>query len=891
MIIKSSQTENTRNLLRSLWRRRRRRWLISACLSCALIILIALPSFYFGMFIKTEDSLRSFTFRSWGLSLLRHKLGFIPNHLKSYFATCERIDIDVKYIDFQQLAFQRKLALEHGSAYRIHPENRGYVPAKIRYNGDSYRVKIKLKGGQSDHWADEERWSFKIELKDGKTIMGMSNFALQHPWTRSFMNEWLLHELLREHDLIALRYDFIDLTLNGRHLGIYALEENMGKALIENNRRREGPIVHYNTDVIWSGVSDVSAYFHNSDITAYESEKISNNPTLRPQFEQARNLLECFRTGRLATHQVFDIDKMAEFMAIIDLTGHHHASELYNLKFYYNPITSLLEPIGYDNQYILALKQEGLLGANRKIGPIDTEAKEAWQWHARLFADREFYNRYISALDSIADREKLDDFFTRIDSEFQNKINILHKSYPWYYFENKAVLYDNISYIRKVLDSTKNLQAYLKSSAPTSGHIDLEIGNICDIPLEVTGLTLGPHGPFRPQREITLQPGASGRPVDYCTVCFALPANLTSDDPNLANMEVRYRFPGAARFKTDTVHPWPRLDETFVKNDLIRQKPNHDQFDFLTVDAANHTITINNQSSVITINRNVILPAGYRVICPAGTTLNLTDSACILSFAALVFLGTSERPILIRSSDHTGQGLVVMKAQAPSTLQYVHFDNLCYPRQFDWELTGAVNFYESTVCISHSQFTGNHSEDGLNIIRSTFRLEHSLFENTFGDALDADFCQGHIVHTNFLDCGNDAIDVSGSEIQLHHILIDRAGDKGISAGERSRIDGQMVAVLHSEIALAGKDTSGIMINNVEIADCRIGITAFQKKSEYGPAFIRIHDLKNNSSTIPYLVEERSVVWVEGKKISPDRKNVKDILYGVEYGNSSKQLPL
>ena len=82
-----------------------------------------------------------------------------------------------------------------------------------------------------DHWGDKEKWSFKIELKDGHTLMGMSNFALQHPWTRSFMNEWLLHELFREHNLIALRYDFVDLTLNGRHLGIYALEENMGREL------------------------------------------------------------------------------------------------------------------------------------------------------------------------------------------------------------------------------------------------------------------------------------------------------------------------------------------------------------------------------------------------------------------------------------------------------------------------------------------------------------------------------------------------------------------------------------------------------------------------------------------------------------------------------------
>jgi len=36
-----------------------------------------------------------------------------------------------------------------------------------------------------------------------------------------------------------------------------------------------------------------------------------------------------------------------------------------------------------------------------------------------------------------------------------------------------------------------------------------------------------------------------------------------------------------------------------------------------------------------------------------------------------------------------------------------------------------------------------------------------------------------------------------------------------------------------------------------------------------------------------LVEERSVIQVDGKFIQPNKDNVKNILYGVEYGKSSK----
>ena len=46
---------------------------------------------------------------------------------------------------------------------------------------------------------------------------------------------------LRREGLIALRYRFHELFVNGESFGIYAFEEHFGKRLIENNGRREGP--------------------------------------------------------------------------------------------------------------------------------------------------------------------------------------------------------------------------------------------------------------------------------------------------------------------------------------------------------------------------------------------------------------------------------------------------------------------------------------------------------------------------------------------------------------------------------------------------------------------------------------------------------------------------
>ena len=42
---------------------------------------------------------------------------------------------------------------------------------------------------------------------------------------------------------VSLRYEFVDVVVNGVYKGVYALEEGFNKRLIENSNKREGPII------------------------------------------------------------------------------------------------------------------------------------------------------------------------------------------------------------------------------------------------------------------------------------------------------------------------------------------------------------------------------------------------------------------------------------------------------------------------------------------------------------------------------------------------------------------------------------------------------------------------------------------------------------------------
>ena len=83
----------------------------------------------------------------------------------------------------------------------------------------------------------------------------------------------------------------------------------------------------------------------------------------------------------------------------------------------------------------------------------------------------------------------------------------------------------------------------------------------------------------------------------------------------------------------------------------------------------------------------MIIPEGYDVKGGEGLKIDLTNSAKILSFSPLHFTGSEESPINIFSSDTTGQGIIVINANAGSLMEYVHFINLSYPAPSGGKIT------------------------------------------------------------------------------------------------------------------------------------------------------------------------------------------------------------
>ncbi|MEX0361521.1 MAG: hypothetical protein AB3N10_11120, partial [Allomuricauda sp.] len=79
----------------------------------------------------------------------------------------------------------------------------------------------------------------------------------------------------------------------------------------------------------------------------------------------------------------------------------------------------------------------------------------------------------------------------------------------------------------------------------------------------------------------------------------------------------------------------------------------------------------------------------------------------------------------------------------------------------------------------------------------------------------------------------------------------------------------------------------VELSDIEISGTRLGLSSFQKKTEYGHGLIKISNLKLKNIEVDHLVENGSTLTIDGIPVQTVSNNVIDQMYGNEYGKSSR----
>ncbi|NQY09924.1 MAG: CotH kinase family protein [Flavobacteriales bacterium] len=442
--------------------------------------------------------------------------------------------------DIKKLEAQRVLAMEVGQYYKDDKRFTGYLKGGLEFEGNESKIKLRQKGLFEDHFKDPLKASYKIKLENGVSVLGMEKFAIQHPKTRGHLNEWYLHQFFRYEGLIALRYNFVEVYINDRDAGVYALEENMHKNLLENNKRKPGPILRFDVE----GEGPIFSH----KISAYNLKELKKDTFMKSQFKRAKQMLKDFRKGTKRASDIFDIESFAKFYALIDLTGHHHASHVFNLKFYYNPVSELIEPIGYDNSSFSNIKEEGLLGSEKTVdAPLKNRGEIVWKndpFTERIFNDGEFFKQYVNNLTAYSKTTWLDAFFEQNADAAQEKMGILYKSYPFYIFEGKEILYSNQVWINNMLTDCVSPKVKKKIVNLGNGNGSLILRNQNKLPLEIVSVNV--NGVDVELGAKLLQPYYAKEMPSFDSI------EIKTASKEIISIETFYRFLGTSQIQSKT---------------------------------------------------------------------------------------------------------------------------------------------------------------------------------------------------------------------------------------------------------------------------------------------------------------------------------------------------
>lgn len=291
-----------------------------------------------------------------------------------------------------------------------------------------------------------------------------------------------------------------------------------------------------------------------------------------------------------------------------------------------------------------------------------------------------------------------------------------------------------------------------------------------------------------------------------------------------------------------------------------------------------------------TLGKKIIIPKGLKVVLKAGETIDLISSSSILSYSAFNINGEIDKMVKVTSSDSTGEGIHILQNKDSTKINYLDFSNqfslydtLKYNHQ---SLPSAFTVYGGKVTINNSDFKDLKSEDAVNLFRCKFKIGNIKIENTFSDAFDADFCTGFMKNCNFINCGNDGVDISGGRLEISESKFLNIKDKAISAGEESKLKASKCMIQNSSMGIISKDLSVVESIENKLLDCEIGYCAFQKKGEFGPAEIFSTSDEITNCLLNNLIEYNSNLTFDGEKIRVFQNNVIDYLYGKKYGKAT-----
>lgn len=842
-----------------------------------LIFGLILAGFIFSSytFSKTKNN-----FLYYFSKVGRYEYLYLPNitikALKSNFYKINNINLEIKFDDILIIENIRKDAIAQGAlpSSDLMPK----VKANIIFNEKKYRGDIRLKGDRKAHFQDKKKSSYKIELDKNQYLFGLKKFSIQKPRLRNYVHEWIFHEMAKDFNIIKIKYDFINLSINGEDKGLYVIEEGFGKELIERNQRRNGPI--FGLD---EGVYDQMLYPHIliSEKPVFEIynkkywARDENNSLARIASQKLRD----FFNDQINLDQVFDLEKWAAYFAVVDMTSTYHGAFLKSVKLYYNPINGLFEPIPFDghrhkpNYHKHNLNYDNRILIDIITNPVDQDEIAGFIWLKKFFfkneeLNQEFYNLYLENLNTISSQTYVDEFLLKNSKKIEEINSHIYADYFYYDSINEYGVGLYYFLIDDFLHQAKNIQEKLKIKRKMQVLQKSESEFLVKNYYKNYGaLFVDKFICNRNNKNIEIEINERLKNFSDTTVQLS--------EEQIKNLQCTYvNF--VNKYNENSI----LLKIDYINSDYPYKKFKNIEHKILNKYFVQEGKQLFLQSDEIIIDQNLYIPKGFKVIVKPNQKILLINNAFIISNSPWTIGGKNGEVIITGEKNNLGGGILIGDNEELSKIQNTKISYLAGNKNnlnSEFLIFGSINFHQTNVEINNVNFENIYSEDAINIFRSSFKINNNSYINIDSDAIDIDFSNGEINSVNFENVENDAIDFSGSKATIYNSYFNNVNDKLISAGENSKINIFKIKAFNSHAGIISKDGSEVYSSDIDFNGVLIPFAAYQKKKEYnyGSLIVKNYDINNFSTK--WIKDKESKITINDIPIEIETEKILSII--------------
>jgi hypothetical protein len=791
--------------------------------------------------------------------------------------------LEIQSGGYAQMAEQRQAALNKGGIWE--GDNASFT-ANVRFQEQQLTALVRLSEGPVVK-REEGQWSLEIGVLDQARLLGMRAFFAQPIDAKQFLHDWWYAQSLREAGLLASRCALVNFVVNGDDWGLYVLREAFTVEWLASQDRGGGPIVRLDERLLWerraqlgreqgmvgeptfsdpiAGTLELPAF---AQVVEDRSSLTEDGQGDRDETEEALKLLRAFQERQRTASQVFDAELLGRYIAHTHLWGARQGLMWYNARYYYNPLTSRLEPIGHDARPLPSAYAPLDLAQYDDLEVMVAYAHEV----ARITHPDYLVNLRAAHADSIN--------FT--EDALSSATGLEHALWD--------TLAERQAFLAAALHPRQSVLAYEESRDVDDGLVIL-VANLLRYPVALWQFSLGDRtldiepdwviGSRERVYEDTLDSivlkSAHGTVPQYLSL--RIPADAIQSLVSPSTLLGDWRLEIVTQLVGTEALPSVEVESHYPSSLSLPIAPSVlealERYPFLEQGKRPETLAL--RAGTWQVVGNLVLPEGVGLEATQPITLAFERGAGLFATGPLWLDGPERGGIHLVPQQESWGGLIVYRAdsEATSWLRNVEIRGAQGIRLRNGSTSAGVTFYESPVVLERCRLVDSSARDALHAVRTHVKVAYTEFGNVSGNALDGKQVRGQIVGCVFHDVLGNGIDVDHSQVDVQDTSLVRIYDKAIVAGQGSLVSVESVHVADAGLAIAGSDLSHLQVHDLRLEQIWLaGLAAYRQEWAYGQASIQAtHLISEGNVPILSLAQPGNRISVDGVEVAPSAFDV------------------